>query len=98
MQGPSPFSRGAVHVPPRHRRLRRIPRSPAKALAGHLAGLGAGVEVLEPPEVRQWLARLGAELTATYAGEAGETGESAGTPHAPHAPDVPDAPDAPPAQ
>ncbi|MFJ3910775.1 helix-turn-helix transcriptional regulator [Streptomyces vinaceus] len=41
----------------------------ARALAGHLAGLGAGVEVLEPPEVRQWLARIGAELTRTYAGE-----------------------------
>ncbi|WP_331738734.1 WYL domain-containing protein [Streptomyces sp. NBC_01276] len=41
----------------------------AKALAGHLAGLGAGVEVLEPPEVRQWLARIGAELTDTYPGE-----------------------------
>ncbi|MFJ9943036.1 helix-turn-helix transcriptional regulator [Streptomyces erythrochromogenes] len=41
----------------------------AKALAGHLAGLGAGVEVLEPPEVRQWLARIAAELTGMYAGE-----------------------------
>ncbi|MFD9616977.1 helix-turn-helix transcriptional regulator [Streptomyces virginiae] len=47
----------------------------AKALAGHLAGLGARVEVLEPPEVRQWLARIGAELTEMYAGE---------EPHAPH--------------
>ncbi|MFI7359978.1 helix-turn-helix transcriptional regulator [Streptomyces avidinii] len=42
----------------------------AKALAGHLAGLGARVEVLEPPEVRQWLARIAAELTGMYAGEA----------------------------
>ncbi|MFF4322965.1 helix-turn-helix transcriptional regulator [Streptomyces sp. NPDC001568] len=41
----------------------------AKALAGHLAGLGAGVEVLEPPDVRQWLARIAAELTGLYAGE-----------------------------
>ncbi|MGW4508420.1 helix-turn-helix transcriptional regulator [Streptomyces sp. NPDC004436] len=41
----------------------------AKALAGHLAGLGARVEVLEPPEVRQWLARIGAELTGMYAGD-----------------------------
>ncbi|CAM5571757.1 helix-turn-helix transcriptional regulator [Streptomyces avidinii] len=41
----------------------------AKALAGHLAGLGARVEVLEPPEVRQWLARIAAELTGMYAGE-----------------------------
>ncbi|MEU7730878.1 WYL domain-containing protein [Streptomyces sp. NPDC040724] len=47
----------------------------AKALAGHLAGLGARVEVLEPPEVRQWLARIAAELTGMYAGE---------EPHAPH--------------
>ncbi|WP_435813302.1 helix-turn-helix transcriptional regulator, partial [Streptomyces virginiae] len=49
----------------------------AKALAGHLAGLGAGVEVLEPPEVRQWLARIAAELTGMYAGE---------EPQAPHGP------------
>ncbi|MEC4575918.1 helix-turn-helix transcriptional regulator [Streptomyces virginiae] len=41
----------------------------AKALAGHLAGLGARIEVLEPPEVRQWLARIAAELTGMYAGE-----------------------------
>jgi predicted DNA-binding transcriptional regulator YafY len=38
------------------------------AVAGELAGLGAAVEVLEPPEVRARLAELGAELTARYAG------------------------------
>ncbi|MET9881961.1 WYL domain-containing protein [Streptomyces sp. NPDC006430] len=37
-----------------------------KALAAHLSGLGARLEVLDPPQVRQWLARLGAELTAMY--------------------------------
>jgi predicted DNA-binding transcriptional regulator YafY len=36
------------------------------SLAGELAGLGASIEVLEPPEVRARLAELGAELTATY--------------------------------
>ena len=38
-----------------------------RALAGELAGFGAGLEVLEPPALRDWLARLGEELTATYA-------------------------------
>jgi predicted DNA-binding transcriptional regulator YafY len=37
------------------------------AIAGELAGLGAAVEVLEPAEVRDRLAQLGAELTARYA-------------------------------
>jgi hypothetical protein len=37
------------------------------AVAGELAGLGARLEVLEPVAVRDALARLGAELTATYA-------------------------------
>ncbi|MET9961379.1 WYL domain-containing protein [Streptomyces sp. NPDC006326] len=41
-----------------------------QALAAHLSGLGARIEVLEPPEVRGRLARLGAELTALYAAEA----------------------------
>jgi predicted DNA-binding transcriptional regulator YafY len=36
-------------------------------LAGQLAGFGNAVEVLDPPALRQRLARLGAELTATYA-------------------------------
>jgi predicted DNA-binding transcriptional regulator YafY len=40
-----------------------------RALAGELAGFGAGLEVLEPPSLRDWLARIGEELTATYARE-----------------------------
>jgi len=36
------------------------------ALAGEIAGLGSAVEVVDPPELRQRLARVGAELTATY--------------------------------
>ena len=38
----------------------------ARALAGEIAGLGADVEVLEPAEVRERLARIGAELAAVY--------------------------------
>ena len=41
-----------------------------RALAGELAGLGGGLEVLEPPGLRALLAQLGAELTAVY-GSAG---------------------------
>ena len=37
-----------------------------EAIAGEIAGLGDRIEVLEPPEVRQRLAALGAELAATY--------------------------------
>ncbi|MFG2668298.1 helix-turn-helix transcriptional regulator [Streptomyces sp. NPDC048387] len=37
-----------------------------RALAAHLSGLGARVEVLDPPEVRHCLARIGTELTALY--------------------------------
>ena len=36
------------------------------ALAGELAGLGARVEVLGPPEVRDRLRQIGAELASTY--------------------------------
>jgi predicted DNA-binding transcriptional regulator YafY len=36
------------------------------ALAGEIAALGAGVEVLEPPELREQLLRLGRELTSVY--------------------------------
>jgi predicted DNA-binding transcriptional regulator YafY len=36
------------------------------ALAGQLAGFGSRLEVFEPVEVRHELARVGAELTATY--------------------------------
>jgi predicted DNA-binding transcriptional regulator YafY len=38
----------------------------AHALAGELAGFGATVEVVEPREAREELARVGAELTRTY--------------------------------
>jgi predicted DNA-binding transcriptional regulator YafY len=37
------------------------------ALAAEIAGFGADVEVVDPPELRQRLAELGAQLTATYA-------------------------------
>jgi predicted DNA-binding transcriptional regulator YafY len=36
------------------------------SLAAEIAGLGGAVEVVEPPELRERLARVGAELTATY--------------------------------
>lgn len=37
------------------------------SLAGEIAGLGASVEVLAPPELRGALAMIGRQLTATYA-------------------------------
>ncbi|WP_329388961.1 WYL domain-containing protein [Streptomyces sp. NBC_01351] len=37
-----------------------------RALAAHLSGLGNRVEVLDPPEVREWPARVGAELLGLY--------------------------------
>jgi predicted DNA-binding transcriptional regulator YafY len=37
-----------------------------ESLAGEIAGLGGAVEVLDPPELRERLARVGAELTGTY--------------------------------
>jgi len=37
-----------------------------ESLAGEIAGFGAAVEVLEPPEVRDRLARLADELTTLY--------------------------------
>lgn len=40
-------------------------------LARHLAGWGALVEVLDPPEVRALLARIGGELVGRYAGRPG---------------------------
>jgi len=40
----------------------------APALAGQLAGFGAALEVLEPDDVRDELARIATELTATYCG------------------------------
>jgi len=39
-----------------------------RSLAGEIAGLGAMVEVIEPPEIRERLAEIGAELTAIYSG------------------------------
>ena len=36
------------------------------AIAGEIAGLGAGIEVLEPEEVRARLARIASELAANY--------------------------------
>jgi predicted DNA-binding transcriptional regulator YafY len=38
----------------------------AWSLAREISGLGAGLEVLEPPEVRQHLAQIGASLVSTY--------------------------------
>jgi predicted DNA-binding transcriptional regulator YafY len=37
-----------------------------EALAGELAGFGAGLEVLEPVQLRQRLARIASELSTTY--------------------------------
>ncbi|RMI35357.1 helix-turn-helix transcriptional regulator [Nocardia stercoris] len=47
----------------------RVAAPTALDLARNLAGWGGLVEVLEPAEVRDELARIGAELTAAYAGE-----------------------------
>jgi predicted DNA-binding transcriptional regulator YafY len=41
------------------------------ALAGQLAGFGARLEIFEPAELRDALARIGAELTSTYGLQAG---------------------------
>jgi predicted DNA-binding transcriptional regulator YafY len=37
-----------------------------ESLASEIAGLGGAVEVVEPPELRERLAQVGAELSATY--------------------------------
>jgi predicted DNA-binding transcriptional regulator YafY len=37
-----------------------------ESLAAEIAGLGAAIEVVDPPELRQHLARVGHELGATY--------------------------------
>ena len=42
-----------------------------RSLAGEVAGLGAGLEILDPPDLRTVLADIGTELTAVYAGESG---------------------------
>ena len=36
------------------------------ALAGEIAGFGAAVEVVDPPELRAELARIASELAALY--------------------------------
>ena len=38
----------------------------ARSLAGEIAGLGVAVEVIEPPEVREVLARIAEELSGLY--------------------------------
>ena len=40
----------------------------ARSLAGEIAGIGAAIEILDPPEVRDELATLGSALVALYAG------------------------------
>jgi predicted DNA-binding transcriptional regulator YafY len=45
----------------------RVGAPTARDIARTLAGWGAAVEVLDPPEVRAELARIGAELAARYA-------------------------------
>ncbi|MGW1882161.1 helix-turn-helix transcriptional regulator [Streptomyces sp. NPDC001970] len=47
-------------------------------VAAQLAGLGARVEVLEPPAARERLARLAVELAATYGPPAGAAAQPAG--------------------
>ena len=37
-----------------------------QSLAGEIAGFGAHLEVIDPPELRDELARIGAELLAAY--------------------------------
>jgi predicted DNA-binding transcriptional regulator YafY len=41
------------------------------SLIGELAGLGTGLEVLDPPDIRRGLGRIGQELAERYGGEAG---------------------------
>lgn len=48
----------------------RIDGPAHRALAAQLAGFGAWVEVLAPPELRRTLAGIGAELTALYGPDA----------------------------
>lgn len=40
--------------------------SDERALAGELAGLGAILEVIEPPEIREHLRRISSELGGLY--------------------------------
>ncbi|MDG4857943.1 WYL domain-containing protein, partial [Streptomyces sp. T-3] len=48
-----------------------------EVVAAQLAGLGARVEILEPPAAREQLARLAAQLTAVY-GPPPEAGATVG--------------------
>ena len=62
-------------------------------LAGELAGLGAGVEVLEPAEVRAALADIGRDLTRMYGdrpadGPRGKKSKAAGVAARTHLPDA----------
>jgi predicted DNA-binding transcriptional regulator YafY len=54
---------GRVHV--------EIAGESIDAVAGRLAGFGAQLEVLEPPELRARLARIAVELTGLYAAHSG---------------------------
>lgn len=47
------------------------------SLAGEIAGLGAAIEVLDPPELRDRLAQLGQGLVATYGAPASPPGSAA---------------------
>jgi predicted DNA-binding transcriptional regulator YafY len=56
-----------LDTPPVDGRVEVIVGGPAAVIiAQHLAGWGALIEVLEPAEVRDHLARIGRELVATY--------------------------------
>ncbi|MEV0452121.1 hypothetical protein [Streptomyces sp. NPDC050600] len=44
----------------------RVDGPTPEVIATQLAGLGARVEVLDPPEARERLARLAVELAAVY--------------------------------
>jgi predicted DNA-binding transcriptional regulator YafY len=46
-----------------------------RSLAAEVAGFGAGIEILDPPELRQALALIGAELAAMYPGAGCSTGQ-----------------------
>lgn len=43
-----------------------------RSLAGEMAGFGAAIQVVEPPEVRQILADIGAQLVSTYPHQDGQ--------------------------
>ncbi|MFD8423580.1 helix-turn-helix transcriptional regulator [Streptomyces sp. NPDC059466] len=51
-----------------------------EVLAAQLAGLGARIEVLDPPEARESLVRLGRSLTAVYGGRAEDARPDDGRP------------------